>query len=52
MKHWVRFKARFMEIGYESQDIDSALTVYTDGIYTGTPNVTNAGESKDTDVLQ
>ncbi|KAH6918137.1 hypothetical protein BKA70DRAFT_9226 [Coprinopsis sp. MPI-PUGE-AT-0042] len=35
-------KKRFEEAGYNTQDIDSALKLYTPGIETGVPNVTNA----------
>ncbi|KAF6746736.1 hypothetical protein DFP72DRAFT_1076071 [Ephemerocybe angulata] len=34
-------KARFREEGYENRDLE-VITVYSDGIYTGTPHVTNA----------
>ncbi|KAJ2935041.1 hypothetical protein H1R20_g2025, partial [Candolleomyces eurysporus] len=36
------FKSRFMELGYAEEDIDSAIDVTSEGIYTGTPNVTTA----------
>ncbi|KAJ2935037.1 hypothetical protein H1R20_g2020, partial [Candolleomyces eurysporus] len=35
-------KARFLELGYDAVDINRCLFVHSDGISTGTPNVTNA----------
>ncbi|KAJ2935038.1 hypothetical protein H1R20_g2021, partial [Candolleomyces eurysporus] len=35
-------KAKFLELGYDAVDINHSLSIYSDGISTGTPNVTNA----------
>jgi hypothetical protein len=37
-----RFKTRFMELGYTEEDIDLAIDITSEGIYTGTSNVTTA----------
>ncbi|KAJ2918277.1 hypothetical protein MD484_g2103, partial [Candolleomyces efflorescens] len=38
--------SRFLELGYTSEDVRNAISVRTDGIYTGTPNVTTAAWNK------
>ncbi|KAF5317326.1 hypothetical protein D9611_003573 [Ephemerocybe angulata] len=35
-------KARFREEGYKDRDLDKAISVYSSGIFAGTPHVTNA----------
>ncbi|RXW18806.1 hypothetical protein EST38_g7059 [Candolleomyces aberdarensis] len=35
-------KAKFLELGYDAVDINRSLSVYSDGISTGTSDVTNA----------
>jgi hypothetical protein len=37
-----RFKTRFMELGYTEEDIDLAIDITSEGIYTGTSHVTTA----------
>ncbi|RXW18805.1 hypothetical protein EST38_g7058 [Candolleomyces aberdarensis] len=35
-------KAKFLDLGYDAVDINRSIFVHSDGISTGTPNVTNA----------
>ncbi|KAJ2918327.1 hypothetical protein MD484_g2079, partial [Candolleomyces efflorescens] len=36
------FKTRFMKLGYTEEDFDRAINISSEGIYSGTPNVTTA----------
>ncbi|KAJ2918292.1 hypothetical protein MD484_g2083, partial [Candolleomyces efflorescens] len=48
-KRLAAVKAKFLELGYEAVDIDRALSVHSDGIRTGTANVTNAASPEEMD---